>query len=61
MKMSVTNNGRQPVFMPGGKLLPGHTQTYDLPENLAELLKQNADVDIKKVTVKKKVKKSGGI
>ena len=61
MKMSVTNNGRQPVFMPGGKLLPGHTQTYELPESLAELLKQNANVDIKKVAVKKKVKKSGGI
>ena len=61
MKMSVTNNGRQPVFMPGGKLLPGHTQTYDLPESLADLLKANANITIKKVTVKKKVKKDGGI
>ena len=54
MKVLVTNNGRQPVFMPGGKLAPGRNATYDLTDALIKQLKTHDSLDVVKVAVKKK-------
>ena len=57
MKVTITNNGRHKLFLPGGNLLPGKTGTYDLTDKLVKMLKVNENVEVVKATVKKKAVK----